>query len=803
MESDRSLVHSFPMIPLPGIVVFPHVITPLLIGRQRSLRALEEALNSDQLVFFATQRNPLTPEPKEDDVFKLGVIAEVMRPTRMPDGNIQILVEGRQRARLIKFVKEEPFILAQVELIQEPVDEVDPSDLETQAWMRAARQQFEKLIDQSRTIPPEVLPAIANISSPGRLANAIASYLEIKFDEKQQLLEVLDHKERLKMVTNILARELQIIEIEREIENRVREGVGESQKEFILRERLKAIQEELGERDSFTAEIEELRKKIEKAKMPKEAHEVAMKEVERLSKMSPLAPEAAVIRTYLDWLISLPWNKCTHDNIDIEKARQILDEDHYGLKDVKERVLEFLAVRKLSKDIKGPILCFIGPPGTGKTSVGRSIARAIGRKFIRISLGGVRDEAEIRGHRRTYVGALPGRIIQAMRTVGVKNPVFMLDEIDKLGVDFRGDPAAALLEALDPEQNHAFSDHYIEVPFDLSKVMFILTGNVTHTIPPALLDRLEIIHFPGYTEYEKLMIARHFLIPKGLKSHGLKSSHVSFTDEAIKTIIRNYTQEAGVRNLERTLASIFRKVAVKVASGKTKPIRVTQKVVEKLLGPRRYLFGKAEEEDEIAMATALAWTEVGGDMLIVEVLLNEGSGQILLTGQLGDVMQESAHIAVSYARSIARRLGIDSRFFEKTDIHIHVPAGAIQKDGPSAGIAMLVALTSALTGIPVRRDVGMTGEITLRGKLLPVGGIREKILAAHRAGLKEVILPKENEKDVRDLPKEVMRDLTFHYCRTVEEALRITLSRPLPQEALERPSVAAREKVQRIAKGVA
>lgn len=803
MESDRRLLHSFPMIPLPGIVVFPHVITPLLIGRQRSLRALEEALSSDQLVFFATQRNPLTPEPKEEDVFKLGVIAEVMRPTRMPDGNIQILVEGRQRARLIKFVKEEPFILAQVELIQEPVDEVDPSDLETQAWMRAARQQFEKLIDQSRTIPPEVLPAVANISSPGRLANAIASYLEIKFEEKQQLLEVLDHKERLKMVTNILAHELQIIEIEREIEKRVREGVGESQKEFILRERLKAIQEELGERDSFTAEIEELRKKIEKAKMPKEAHEVAMKEVERLSKMSPLAPEAAVIRTYLDWLISLPWNKCTHDNIDMERARQILDEDHYGLKDVKERVLEFLAVRKLSKDIKGPILCFIGPPGTGKTSVGRSIARAMGRKFIRISLGGVRDEAEIRGHRRTYVGALPGRIIQAMRTVGVKNPVFMLDEIDKLGVDFRGDPAAALLEALDPEQNHAFSDHYIEVPFDLSKVMFILTGNVTHTIPPALLDRLEIIHFPGYTEYEKLMIARHFLIPKGLKSHGLKPSHVSFTDEAIKTIIRNYTQEAGVRNLERTLASIFRKVAVKVASGKTKPIRVTQKGVEKLLGPRRYLFGKAEEEDEIAMATALAWTEVGGDMLVVEVLLNEGSGQVLLTGQLGDVMQESAHIAVSYARSIARRLGIDSRFFEKTDIHIHVPAGAIQKDGPSAGIAMLVALTSALTGIPVRRDVGMTGEITLRGKLLPVGGIREKILAAHRAGLKEIILPKENEKDVCDLPKEVMRDLTFHYCRTVEEALKITLSRSLPQEALERPSVAAREKVQHVAKGVA
>ncbi|MFA4043863.1 MAG: hypothetical protein HZRFUVUK_000642 [Candidatus Fervidibacterota bacterium] len=788
----------FPTIPLPGLVVFPNVIMPLLIGRQRSLRALEEAINSDQLVFLVAQRNPLTPEPSEEDVFRVGVVAELMRPTRMPDGNIQVLVEGRFRARLLKFVREEPYILAQVEILDELQDAVDASDLETQAWIRVAKQRFEKLVQQSRTIPPEILPTIATISTPGRLADTIASYLEIKFEEKQQLLEVVDHKERLKMVVNILARELQIIEIEREIENRVKEGVGESQKEFILRERLKAIQEELGERDSFAAEIEELREKVEKMKMPQQAREVALREIERLEKMSPLAPEAAVIRTYLDWLISLPWNKYTKDNIDIEKARRILDEDHYGLKDVKERVIEFLAVRKLSKETKGPILCFIGPPGTGKTSVGKSIARAMGRKFIRVSLGGIRDEAEIRGHRRTYVGALPGRIIQAMRTVGVKNPVFMLDEIDKIGIDFRGDPAAALLEALDPEQNHAFSDHYIEVPFDLSKVMFILTGNVTHTIPPALLDRLEIIHFPGYTEYEKLMIARHFLIPKGLKSHGLKPSHVKITDEAIKTIIRNYTQEAGVRNLERALSSIFRKVAVKVAKGETKTIMVTHNKVEKFLGPRQYLFGRMEEQDEIAMATALAWTEGGGDILFVEVLLNEGSGQLLLTGQLGDVMQESAQIAVSYARSIARRMNIDARFFEKTDIHIHVPAGAIQKDGPSAGIAMLVALVSALTGIPVRRDVGMTGEITLRGKLLPVGGIREKILAAHRAGLKEVILPKENEKDVRDLPKEVMHDLKFHYCRTVEEALAIALTHRLPQEVLQRPVSVTREQVQQV-----
>lgn len=794
---------TYPVIPLPGLVIFPHVITPLLIGRQRSLRALEEALNNDRLVLFVAQRNPLILEPGEGDVFRVGVVSEVMRPTRMPDGNVQILAEGCFRARLIKFVKEEPFILAQVELLREPEDEVDASDLETHAWMRTAKGHFEKLVQQSRAMPPEVLLAVANISSPGRLSNTIASHLEIGFEEKQQLLEIIDHKERLKALVNILARELQIIEIEREIENRVREGVGESQKEFILRERLKAIQEELGERDSSIAEVEELRKKVERAKMTKEAREVALKEIERLSKMSPLTPEAAVIRTYLDWLISLPWNKCTPDSIDIERAKCILDEDHYGLKDVKERVIEFLAVRKLSKETKGPILCFIGPPGVGKTSVGRSIARAMGRKFVRISLGGIRDEAEIRGHRRTYVGALPGRIIQAMRMVGVKNPVFMLDEIDKLGVDFRGDPAAALLEALDPEQNHAFSDHYIEVPFDLSKVMFILTGNVTHTIPPALLDRLEIIHFPGYTEHEKLMIARNFLIPKGIKSHGLKPSHISFTDEAIRTIIRSYTQEAGVRNLERALASIFRKVAVRIAKGMAKPIRFTPKGVEKFLGPRRYLFGRAEEQDEVAMATALAWTEVGGDVLFVEVLLNEGDGQLLLTGQLGDVMQESAQIAVSYAHSIARRLGIDARFFEKTNIHIHVPTGAIQKDGPSAGIAMLIALTSALTGIPVRRDVGMTGEITLRGKLLPVGGIREKILAAHRAGLKEVILPRENEKDVRDLPKEVMRDLKFRYCRTVEEALAIALSRPLPQEALQRPSAPVRERAQRLTKGIA
>lgn len=793
MANKQEQTHTLPMIPLPGIVVFPRLLTPLLIGRQRSLRALEEALNNEQLVFLVTQRNALTPEPVQKDLYEMGVIAEVMRPTRMPDGNVQVLVEGRARARLIQVTQYEPFMLAQVDVIDEPKESAEELDLETHAWMRNAKQQFERLVQHSRNIPPEVLATVINVDVPGRLADTIASYLEVKFEEKQQVLEMLSPKERLQRVVGLLARELQIVEIEREIENRVREGVGESQKEFILRERLKAIQEELGERDSFIAEVEEFRQKVKRMKMPKEARERALKEIERLEKMPPLAPETAVIRTYLDWLLALPWSKRTRDNIDIDKAQKILDEDHYGLKDVKERVLEFMAVRKLTDKTKGPILCFIGPPGVGKTSVGRSIARAMGRKFVRISLGGVRDEAEIRGHRRTYVGALPGRIIQAMRNVGVKNPVFMMDEIDKIGVDFRGDPAAALLEALDPEQNNAFSDHYIEVPFDLSEVMFILTGNVIDTIPPALIDRLEIIRFPGYTEYEKLNIARYFLIPKGLKSHGLTASHVSITDDAIRTIIRNYTQEAGVRNLERSLASIFRKVAVRVARGSKRKVRVTPKQLERFLGPHRYVLGSAGEQDEVAVATALAWTQTGGDILSVEVLLNEGSGKLVLTGQLGDIMQESARAALSYARFIARRLGIDPQFFEKTDIHIHVPAGAIQKDGPSAGIAMLVALTSALTGVPVRKDVGMTGEITLRGKLLSVGGIREKILAAHRAGLRDVILPKENEKDVRDLPANVMRDLKLHYCRTVEEALPIALTHSLPPEALQRPTVLVKE----------
>jgi len=641
--------YALPMIPLPELVIFPGAITPVLVGRQKSLRAMEEAFANDSPVFMVLQRSPTIMEPKQADLYEIGTVADLLQPMRLPDGNVRVLAEGRFRARLVEIARTEPFYLAVVEELPETYEQ----DAETMALERVVRQKFEQLVQGSRSLPPDVLMTLSTVEDAMRLSDLIASLMELKPTEKQELLETLSTKERLQKLAVLLERELQVLELERRIESKVKEGVSASQREFILRERLKAIQEELGERDIFAAEVEELREKVAKLKLPDEARERALKEIERLEKIPPMSPETGVIRTYLDWLLSLPWNKRTKDNLDIERAQQILDEDHYGLKDVKERILEFLAVRKLTDKTKGPILCFIGPPGVGKTSIGKSIARAMGRKFVRMSLGGIRDEAEIRGHRRTYVGALPGRIIQGIRQAGTKNPVFMLDEIDKLGVDWRGDPAAALLEALDPEQNNAFSDHYIEVPFDLSEVLFILTGNVTDTIPPALRDRLEIINFPGYTEDEKVQIAVRHLIPKNLESHGLKREHLNITEPALRQIIRHYTQEAGVRNLERQIQAIMRKVAVQVAKGKEVSVKVTPSNIAKFLGPPKFRLGEAEEQDEVGVATALAWTGVGGDVLSVEVALLEGSGKLVLTGQLGEVMQESAKAAITYARSVA------------------------------------------------------------------------------------------------------------------------------------------------------
>jgi ATP-dependent Lon protease len=772
MTEGQKVTYALPMIPLPDLVIFPGMPTPVLIGRQKSLRAMEEAFQNDLPIFMVLQRSPNINEPTMEELHSVGTVADLLQPMRLPDGNMRVLAQGRFRARLLEIARSEPFYLAIVEELTEP----EETDVEVEALERLARQKFEQLVQTDRSIPPDALMPLATADKPGRVADIIAAFCnDLKTQERQELLETLSPKERLRKLVALLERELQIAELERRIESRVKEGVSASQREFILRERLKAIQEELGERDIFVAEVEELREKVEQLKLPEPARERALKEIERLEKMPPMSPETGVIRTYLDWLLGLPWTKRTKDNLDIDRAQQILDEDHYGLKDVKERILEFLAVRKLTDKTKGPILCFIGPPGVGKTSIGKSIARAMGRKFVRMSLGGIRDEAEIRGHRRTYVGALPGRIIQGMRQVGTKNPVFMLDEIDKLGVDWRGDPAAALLEALDPEQNNAFSDHYIEVPFDLSEVLFILTGNVTDTIPPALRDRLEIIHFPGYTEDEKVQIALRHLIPKNLESHGLKPQHLTFTETALQHLIRHYTQEAGVRNLERQIQGVMRKVAVQVARGKEVSVRVSPSSLTKFLGPPKFRLGEMEERDEIGVGTALAWTGVGGDVLSVEVALLEGSGKLVLTGQMGEIMQESAKAALTYARSVIARLGLRDRFNEKTDVHIHVPAGAIPKDGPSAGVTIAVALVSALTGLPVRHEVGMTGEITLRGKVLPVGGIKEKLLGAHRAGLKVVILPKENEKDLHDLPPKITRELQLVFVRHMDEVLPIAL----------------------------
>jgi ATP-dependent Lon protease len=780
-----------PVLPTRGTVIYPYLVLPLFVGRPRSVAALESAMKEDRRIALVTQRSVEIDDPTTDDLYTVGTLGEVVQMLQLPDGTIRVMIEGAGRVRITNFLQTDPFMLADVD----PIMEAPEPGIETEALARSVLGQFERLINLGRNLPAEALETARRLSDAGRLADLVAYYSQIPVETKQAVLEAANHRERLEVLATVLNREIEILEVERKISSRVKRDLEESQKEFYLREKMKAIQQELGERDERATELDELKQRILDAKMPQEVEQRALKELERLGHMPLASPEVVVVRTYLDWLISMPWSVRSEDKLNIVQAERILNEDHYGLKRVKERVLEFLAVRKLAPQVRGPILCFIGPPGVGKTSIGRSIARAMGRKFVRMSLGGVRDEGEIRGHRRTYVGALPGRIVQGLKTAGTRNPVFMLDEVDKIGIDFRGDPASALLEVLDPEQNFSFSDHYLEVPFDLSEVMFIATGNLIDPVPPALRDRMEMIDFPGYIEDEKLKIAKQFLVPKQLKNHGLTAKNAVYTDGGVRSIIREYTREAGVRNLEREIASVARKISKSVAADEKHVARVTAKSIVSYLGKPRFRYGVAEKEDEVGVATGLAWTETGGDVLFIEATLMKGRGSLLLTGHLGDVMQESGKAALTYARSRAAQLGIEEDFYVNTDVHIHVPAGAIPKDGPSAGTAMATALISALSRRAVRRNVAMTGEITLRGKVLPVGGIKEKVMAAHRAGIDTVVLPEDNRRDLEEIPPHVQKDLTFKFVSHIDEVLAAALheaprARPrvAPKVTEERPS---------------
>lgn len=763
-----------PLLPIRDQVYFPHLMFPLLVGREKSVRGLEEAANNQRYIFVVTQRVLQAEDPDPDEIYEIGIVAQIMQVLRVPDGTVRVMLEGQERARIVRYLQTEPFFRVEVEYL--PTLEV--KDLETEALMRSVSQQFEQVVGVSKTIQPEALVNAMNTDEPGRLADVITPYLrQVRVERQQEILETLDPRRRLEELALVLKREAEILEIQKNIHNRVEKEMGDSQREFILREQMKAIQQELGERDERASELDEYRAKLLSAKMPDISRDRAMREVDRLEKMPFATPEGVIIRTYLDLIVGLPWGETTPDNIDIDEAANVLNEDHYGLEKAKERIIEFLAVRKLTGTTRGPILCFVGPPGVGKTSIGKSIARALGRKFVRISLGGVRDEAEIRGHRRTYIGAMPGRIIQGIKQSGVSNPVFMLDEIDKLGMDFRGDPSSALLEALDPEQNSEFSDHYLELPFDLSDVMFVTTANLLDPIPVALKDRMEVITFAGYTEAEKQSIAVQFLVPRQRKDHGLTAEQITITEDAVLKLIREYTREAGVRNLNREIATLCRKVARKVAGNQVGHVRIDGDNLKDFLGKRRYQYGVMEEKDQVAAATGLVYTEVGGDIVTIEVSLLKGhEGRVQLTGQLGDVMKESAQTAFSFIRSRAAELGIEEDFYRKLDVHVHVPAGGVPKDGPSAGITLATAIASGLTHRPVRREVAMTGEITLRGRVLPVGGIKEKILAAHRAGIRIIILPTENDKDLEELPDNVRSEMTFHLVSHMDEVLKLALA---------------------------
>lgn len=767
--TDRSL----PVLPVRNTVVFPHLVTPLFIDRERSVRAVEHAnLTEDRTILVVAQREPDIERPGVGDVYTMGTEAVIGRVLKMPDGTTSILVQGQRRMHVTAVVQEDPFL----QLTVAPATEVPASDNSTEALMRAVLGLYEKCTKLSPSIPDDHYVAAMNVDEAGWLADFVASDLDLTVAQRQDLLETLDAAERLNKVSLLLAKELDVLELQSKISSAVQEEVDKSQREYFLREQLKAIQKELGEADTLTRDVALLREKITAAGMPDAVREKAEEEVDRLAAIPPGSPEMGLVRSYVDWLVTLPWTEATDDQLDIVEAAAVLERAHYGLAKVKERILEYMAVRKLAGTrMRSPILCFVGPPGVGKTSLGRSIAAAMGRRFVRVSLGGIHDEAEIRGHRRTYIGALPGRILQTMRTAGTVNPVFMLDEIDKVGVDFRGDPWAALLEVLDPEQNMAFSDHYLDVPYDLSRVLFITTANILDPVPPALRDRLEVIELPGYIEDEKLEIARRFLVPKQIDEHGLLSSALHFSDGAVRELITSYTREAGVRHLEREIGSICRKIARAVAAEDRVPHTIGTQSLEKYLGPPRFFAAVAEDQDQVGVATGVCWTPAGGDVMAIEVAVLDGKGQLTLTGQLGEVMRESAHAAMSYARSRAKELGVRERFWEKSDVHLHVPAGAIPKDGPSAGITMATALISALTRRPARREVAMTGEITLRGRVLPVGGLREKVLAAHRAGIKTFLLPRKNLKDLTDLPADVKRELGFVPVDHMDEVVPLAL----------------------------
>ena len=778
---------TLPIVPLRDVVVFPHMMMPFVIGRPSSTRALDHALLKDKRIFLAAQHDASIDDPRPDDIFTMGCVANVVQSLKLPDGNIKVLVEGVDRARAVEWKEDKGFYRVVVKVLPKQKE----TSGEIEATMGRVVSLFEQYVKLSNNLQYDAMIAAVRVDDPGKLADTIAAHLLVGVDEKQNLLEIISPVERLNRIAGILEIEVDKLQVDRRIQSRVKKQMEKAQKEYYLNEKMKAIQKELGRKDEKGCEIDELKKKIEQSKMPKDVEEKAVQELKRLEAMPPMSAEATVSRNYLDWLIAVPWHKKTRENRDLKHAETVLHEDHYGLEKIKDRILEFLAVRSLVRKPKATILTFSGPPGVGKTSLAKSIARAMNRKFVRLSLGGVRDEAEIRGHRRTYIGAFPGQIIQMMKKAGTQNPVFLLDEIDKMSMDFRGDPSAALLEVLDPEQNNTFLDHYLDVEYDLSNVMFICTANVLHTIPQALRDRMEVLQLAGYTEQEKIEIAKRFLAPKAIEGAGLTSENIIVRDEAIQTIIQRYTREAGVRNLEREISSICRKVARKVVvEGKSYKEEVDGEKVTTHLGVPRFRPSMAEEQNEIGVATGLAWTEVGGELLVTEATLMAGKGKLTLTGKLGDVMQESAQAALSYVRSKAAELNLPDDFHSKIDIHVHVPEGAIPKDGPSAGITMATTLVSALTRIPTRREVAMTGEITLRGKVLAIGGVKEKILAAHRAGVTNIVLPRDNEKDLADIPKNVLDNLDVHMVSTMDEVLKIALAEPLPARIPATPVVA-------------
>ena len=782
-KESQKRAQTVPLLPLRDIIVFPHMVVPLFVGREKSIAALKDAVahkgaDDKAVILLAAQKKAKTNDPTPDDIFQYGTIGNVIQLLPLPDGTVKVLVEGVRRARIKKFQPNDAFFMVEVE----EVEETEEKSVEIEALVRSVHSVFEAFVKLNKRIPPEMLMQVSSIEDPARLADTIVAHLSLKLNDKQNLLETESPSKRLEKLYELMQGEIEILQVEKKIRTRVKKQMEKTQKEYYLNEQMQAIQKELGDRDEFKNEIQEIEEKLKNKRMSKEAQLKVKKELKKLRMMSPMSAEATVVRNYIDWIISLPWYEETKDRLDVIEAEKVLNEDHYGLKKAKERILEYLAVQQLVQKLRGPILCFVGPPGVGKTSLARSIARATGRNFVRLSLGGVRDEAEIRGHRRTYIGAMPGKIIQSLKKSGSNNPVFLLDEIDKMSTDFRGDPSAALLEVLDPEQNATFNDHYLDLDYDLSKIMFICTANTMHSIPGPLQDRMEVIRIAGYTEAEKMSIARRYLIPKQKEMNGLKDLNVRITDKAVRTLINRYTRESGVRSLEREISSVFRKVARELLKQGQHDVVVDRKLAMKYLGPPRYRFGMAEREDQVGIVMGLAWTEMGGELLTTEATAMPGKGKLILTGKLGEVMQESAQAAVSYVRARVDRFGIDRNFAEKNDLHIHLPEGAIPKDGPSAGVTMCTALVSALTRIPVRKDVAMTGEISLRGRVLPIGGLKEKVLAAHRAGIKTVLIPKDNKKDLREIPLRIRKALRIIPVEFVDEVLREALVLEKPEE---------------------